>query len=337
MNKRNQRQFSIELFRVVLMLLIIWGHLIIYGIPESLINGGFYDVKLIIQSFTIIGVNGFVFISGYYGIRFKLNKLMQMILQAVFFSVLINSTYFLLKHSFNVESLIKSFFPASTNVWWFLSTYLILYIVSPVLNKGIHNLQKKEFQILLVSLLLINCLGGWIFGGFETKGGYSFLHFLTIYTFARYVSIYNIKINSPLTKFILISLLNSILAIGTHYLIPGFISKFYMYNNPLLLLSAFLLFSWFNQTQTRENKFIYRIATASLAVYLIHGNSYIFNLMEIVLPGLFEYNKYLVIIVLFPILSVNIYLISTLIEEIRLILLKPINKKIDFIFNKKYE
>lgn len=216
MNNVSSRQYSVELFRVVMMLLIIWGHLLIYGIPERLANGVFLDVKLIIQSFTIIGVNSFVFISGFYGIRFKLNKLVLIMLQAIFYSVLIIILSFLIKRDFNLVSLIKSFFPASTNVWWFLSTYLILYIVSPVLNKGIDNLEKKEFNILLFALLLINCFGGWIFGGFETSGGYSFLHFVTIYIFARYVSVFNIKIDSPLNKYITISVMNFSLAIVTH-------------------------------------------------------------------------------------------------------------------------
>jgi len=338
MSKINQRQFSIELFRVVLMLLIIWGHLIIYGIPERLINGVFYDVKLIIQSFTIIGVNCFVIISGYYGIKFKLNKLASMILQAVFYSVLISSLYFIFyTHAFDVKLFFKFFFPISLNMWWFLSTYLILYIVSPIINKGIENLEQNVFRLVLILLFLVNCFSGWIFGGFETKGGYSFLHFLTIYIFAKYVSFYNIQIKNSLIYFIAISLLNALLAIATHYVAPGFISKFYIYNNPLLILSVFLLFSWFNQKQIKENKFIYKIATTSLAVYLIHANGYVFNLIEIMIPKMFVLNKYLVIVILFPILSIIIYLVSTLMEEIRLLFLKPVNKKIEYFLNKKYE
>lgn len=105
-----------------------------------------------------------------------------------------------------------------------------------------------------------------------------------------------------------------------------------MYNNPLLIISAFLLFSWFNQTQIKENIFIIRMASASLGVYLIHASGYSFNIIEQLIQKIFDFkwlNNYLILIVVFPIISIAIYILSALIEEIRKLILNPLIKFIN--------
>lgn len=74
-------------------------------------------------------------------------------------------------------------FPITFSEWWFASTYFVLLLIHPFLNKFLNNL-KKSYQELLI--LLIVC---WsiipTFTNSEYQGN-SFLWFMTLYAIAGY-------------------------------------------------------------------------------------------------------------------------------------------------------
>lgn len=71
------RNSSIELLRIISMLMIISMHVlgVHYMEPSKLVDREFV---LFINSFCNAGVTIFVLISGFYGIRFKMDRLMYM-------------------------------------------------------------------------------------------------------------------------------------------------------------------------------------------------------------------------------------------------------------------
>ena len=88
------RNITVELLRVLFMLCIVTMHSIIYrkgGAGVLPLYGGDWTscVRYGLLGLNHIGVSGFVFISGYYGIKFRWYKLWNIWAQALFYSVVI--------------------------------------------------------------------------------------------------------------------------------------------------------------------------------------------------------------------------------------------------------
>lgn len=86
-NTPSIRESNMELLRVLCMLFIVCGH-IISAHKFDLIGGCSYYINHFFRSFTIIAVNVYVLISGYYGIKLKVKKLGEINTMVTVYSVL---------------------------------------------------------------------------------------------------------------------------------------------------------------------------------------------------------------------------------------------------------
>lgn len=77
--------------------------------------------------------------------------------QAVFYSIIVAITMYLLFNEVNIPKL-TIICPIIGNHWWFLTTYLLLLIISPILNEGIGRLQEKQHLAIIVLFLIMNGL-----------------------------------------------------------------------------------------------------------------------------------------------------------------------------------
>lgn len=275
--KMKNRESNIELLRIVLMIMIITHHIIVHGFGlENMVNDFFHHDKnklyfgLFINSFVIVGVNTFVFISGYYGVKFKLKVLVSILFQALFYSLFISLLFAVFNHSmFDWEDLVRSIFPISGNVWWYLGVYLALYFISPFLNKGVDGIENKQLMFLLLGLLYLDCFAGFIFKT-VSGDGFTIFHFITIYILARFLRKINIIIKKPI-RFFLVSAL--VLFCGTLFFVDihkfAFVWRLFSYNNPLLIFAAIMLFFTFKNIKVQSN-FINLISSAVFGIYLIH-------------------------------------------------------------------
>ena len=101
-SKYISRQSNIEILRIVAMILIVLHHLCIYGI-----KGGM--TIEVIDSITIIGVNIFLLISGYFSIKLKWHSLVNLILLCLFYNFL---HIFLDLTLFNIENSVSDYIKA---------------------------------------------------------------------------------------------------------------------------------------------------------------------------------------------------------------------------------
>lgn len=81
---KTTRSSNFELLRIICMLFIVLGHLIM---AHNDVGVGEYMVSHIIRPFSVVAVNIFVMISGYFGIKFKLERLIKLCTQTWFYSV----------------------------------------------------------------------------------------------------------------------------------------------------------------------------------------------------------------------------------------------------------
>ena len=190
--------------------------------------------------------------------------------------------------------ILKNISPINYQDYWFLANYVLLYLISPILNKVINNSSKNEFRkILLVLFFIISILPSLTAQiAFNNNYGYSLSNFILLYFIGAYLRCYfNINkfkklsvVNSPsflvfiFLGIVLLNVLFYYLAIKlagfnfmTKYISDVIISSTFSYDNPLVIFQTIVYFIFFSSL-TINNKFINMLSKTTLGVYLIHTN-----------------------------------------------------------------
>ena len=124
-----------------------------------------------------------------FGIRPKMKSFVRLMLQVATYSIIITGAFLLLgKTTFKIGYVTDMLIIGKQ--YWFVVSYLLLYLVSPILNTFVEHSSKREFQWMLLVFFGFQFVYSWIFGLEEFAGGYSALSFMGLYLLARYVKIY---------------------------------------------------------------------------------------------------------------------------------------------------
>lgn len=354
-SKVKMRNSNFELMRIVSMFFIVIYHIIIHGKLLENSHGTTHFVLYIILATCIVHVNSFILVTGYFQCKSKLKftKVIQLNNSIWFYTVSIVLFFIIVKgNTFNSTELLKTFLPISYNDYWFLTNYLILYLISPILNTVINNIDEKKFKRIIVLLLFIDSILPTLTNSsfFNVTLGYSLYHFIFLYFVGAFLRNYPIEdwyIFKKSSKkalqlislfiFFLMAFINIINQsaskelLNMHPIIAEvgiiFSNSFIAYNNPLVIIQTIAFFVFFS-TLNLKNTFINYISTATIGIYLIHDNNNIRNVLYKFLG--FNGNNYSVII-LVKILgcAILIFISCLIIELIRKFIFKLIyNTKI---------
>lgn len=180
-----ERNSSFELLRLLCILGIVIMHAFArIDTHTSLLNT---EVHVLANSLFNIGVTCFILISGYFGIKFRLEKLIRMDFMIIFFTVF--STIVL--GDFGLKDLIKACIPVISRRYWFITCYFALCLLAPFLNQIPKHLEKSKFRNLLLVMLLLFSIIPTIFSyDIMQDAGKGLVHFVMIYLLGRYISIY---------------------------------------------------------------------------------------------------------------------------------------------------
>ena len=142
-------------------------------------------------------MNCYVLISGYFLVKskFKWKKVIQLWFETLFYSVFIYIVIVVLGlKEIDIKGIIKSLFPILTKQYWFINIYLVMYILSPFINKLINSLDKKEYQKLIMILLICFSIISILPDAYtlDTSHGYGIIWFICLYLIAGYIRIYDI-------------------------------------------------------------------------------------------------------------------------------------------------
>lgn len=323
------RNTSIELLRLVLMLSIVMLH--IFGTHIQITSDAkpvFY-LELLIVTFCTIGVDTYVFISGYYGIKYKLDQLVKLYIQVIFYSLVIYLSFvYFSSEPFSYIKFIKYLLPLLSGVWWYMSAYFVLYFLSPLLNAGIEQLDRKQFKTIVIALLISCCISIGLFDNKALGGtGYTFFPLITIYLLARYMRLYDIKIKRSFILFLVSILSLFFISVCLMYWNVS-VFKLLTHVSPFVILASVCLFFTFNNINF-NNKFINKIASYSLAIYLIHKHPIVFSRIEFELFQILPSNSLqenLSIILSLLVFSLIIAIVCICIEFLRVKLFGCITK-----------
>ena len=291
MNKFKIRNSSLELLKIIALMLIVISHSVpYYGDTTSI---SFIDLGIatnditvfilnLIRCFGQIGNILFIICSSYFLLeskKSKKEKILNIILDSFVISMLFVLIAVLLKCNITSKDFIKQFLPITSQNNWFIGCYLLLYIIHPLMNIIISSLNKKQLFRIDLILIFLYCIVQFVIDG---KYYYNeLIGFILIYFLVAYIKLYminfvkNIKINFIL---ILVSLIGMvILLIITNILglkFNIFSDKLLYWNkisNPMYILLSIGLFNIFNSKKF-VNKFINYISSLSLIFYMIHDN-----------------------------------------------------------------
>ena len=354
--KVTERKSNFELLRILSILLIISFHSVFksgYQIYTLSLNN--YLIK-VCYFFGELGVNLFILITGYFMITEKMSiKRVILLITETFFYNLLNVllNYFIAGKEILILDVL---FPVILGKYWFVTAYIVLYILSPYLNILIKNLKKVEHLKLIILLVSIWCIIPTIFGltkgTSETLLNYTRLvWFIIIYFIGAYIRLYDIKIINKLkNRLIIIFLMTSIMLLSIPIIYKyrvffnslGTIEWAYLWtpNNVFMLILSICLFYSFLKLDIKSIKIINIIASTTLGIYMLHDGlfyDYMWNGLFNAKINLAGPNPLLFIIIVTGIIfvvGVIIDLIRQFIEKYtikKLLYSKRINKILFFI------
>ena len=326
----NNRLSNIELLRIISMLLVLVVHASFkaIGVPSSsevLSEPISTFLRFTSESISIICVNIFVFISGWFSIKPKLSRLCEFLFQVIFYWVLI----FFIMALYGKTQLICTdivYKLLTHDSYWFVRAYIILYVLSPMLNSFIDNSQKSVIKSFLILFYTVQTLFGFLFNNNWYDNGYSPLSFIGLYILARYLRIYpcsllNNKIRTCGIYFISIIILD-IIACYCSMFSTYYTWKLYSYSSPLVILLSVCFFNIFVNINIKSN-FINRIATSCFSVYLLHTHLLIFDTYYLSIISKWFVSESRLVFFLYSLILIICYFTSSIVlDKIRIFIWK---------------
>ena len=177
-----KRKSNIELLRIVAMIMIIFSHLAIYGVIDVPVSNsymiwvkGSHFNQFLLAIYTAggdVGVGVFFIITGYF-LTDKYSdslKSIKAIVGKVFFYTIFSCAFacigkWCLGYSIKYSEIIAILLlPISSNKWWFITSYIVLLLMTPSLNKYFQSVNIKTKSIHICLLWFFWIIGGKILG-----------------------------------------------------------------------------------------------------------------------------------------------------------------------------
>lgn len=344
---KTNRLSNIELLRIISMILIICLHFGSHCL--EIVDFDFTTIGCfhwIVRSFAINSVNLYILISAYFLCRssFKLNKLISLIAEVWFYSVVIYTCMITTNQAeFSFKSALAALLPILSGSYWFASSYVLMYLLAPFINKCLDNITQKQHLTLMVILLVsFSVIPNFLFFFQWINWGSScgIVWMLVLYVVGaylrKYVDLEQVKKQrKKYTMFTVLLCLSPFLS----KVVIAYLSKeltdevigsslFYMNNSVLIVPSSiaiFLLFSTFDISGKTSNNIIRFIAPSTFAVYIIHDNVYISDKLWGVVRGAMHLTDFRCIYEFFIVVFV-IFCSCILIDLLRRVLFTALEK-----------
>ena len=186
-------------------------------------------------------------------------------------------------HSISIKELLCVLTPISSEEYWFITCYTLLYIFSPLLNKVQNSITKRQHFIIIAVFLAIFSIAPtflyWTKG--TLSGGRDLPWFITLYFIAGYIRKYGWQISFKLcaTTYIL----GTLLTLGTNIVITlirdssSAADIFYYNNSPFIVVTSLAFFGMFLniKPQSKILNGLSKVSSYTLGIYLLHENRFL--------------------------------------------------------------
>lgn len=325
-----RRDSSIELLRILLMSMIVLTHLYAHGIYCVLDSNAEQiakettNVGWIVISLIDYHVVCFFFISGYYGIKTKLNSLVGYLVKLLFYGLVTYLIWGILQYGFELrrflgpKNLLSNLSPFQFfgGRWWFASSYFYLMLIAPFINKGVAFIPKYVFAGLL-GLFVV-----FMYFGHNTPFGP--LTAIMVYLTGAFLKKWHIRVVEDRALWVYISallvlLVNTIIHV---YLLDDLNIRLSTdYNSPIVLVAGVSFFFVFKNLKMKYRAWINRISSGTFGVYLL-TDGFLRASFNTSIVNMFGTNVFVLVIIAVAI-TVLLSLVNGVLENT---ILKPISK-----------
>lgn len=352
---KTSRIYGIDLLRLICMLMVVIIHILLHtGLLAQQTNNTLgYNILYGLDILCFCAVNCYGMITGYIYVdkQIKFKNLIKLLLMVLFYSITITLIFkLILPHEIRVKNIIISLFPMTFKQYWFFTAYFAMYLFLPFINIMIKNITKKQFDYLIICILIIFSLLPTLRGDdiFITNYGLSPLWLTCCYIIGAWSKKRELNLKNSenyvliyfLCATIVLASRNIITILKGHALINNLSESVLQdYTSPIILLMAWLLLKIFKDIKVNKITKILQIITPSIfSIYLIHNHplikQYIYTqIMTKLLMNIPVFTQ-LIIVLGLAILIVLFCLIIDIVIRKTLFRISKIDKGIDKIENK---
>ena len=156
-----EKNDGIELLRIVAMCMIITLHILGIGGTMDSVHFGTANHALLslVRSIAVCGVNCFVLISGYFLVDkpFKSQRIVKTVLAVMTYSILLSAICMLTRReTITPRNILNTIIPIPfQGTYWFVTQYISLLFLAPVMNCLIRHLSRKQHLLTVIILLFL--------------------------------------------------------------------------------------------------------------------------------------------------------------------------------------
>lgn len=308
------RNSSIELLRIISMLMITAHHYVLFGFPAGSTQPPFtfkWFFFLLIKSLGKIGVTIFFAISAWYlcmekkpTLRANLKRIWLLEREVLFYSLsLLAFCLVLIPYPIPKGTILQSFAPTVTSLWWYITAYVMFLFFAPFLTMGLRKIGKSGHATLCLLLLVVwGVFAGMLPGGLLSTSIENYTTFIYLYILISFYRWYLDDWNAG-TAWLCVGIGLLLIALS---IVVLQISGTYLHIETLRVHSNYLSISSFQlpvllvgfgviilvEKTSFYSKIINLFASTTLAVYLIQEYPIMREVLWRNQFGLFEiYNK----------------------------------------------
>ena len=287
-SEMQNRNTNIEWLRIIAMFMILFSHFSFHGFISP---GNINSIDNVFNRFwlelTVTGNIGnclFMLISGYFLVTSKavrIRKLVSIVVQVLTYSLTCYVLYGILvgDGSINPKDLFRALTPLIHETNWYFSTYVLIYLFHPYLNRLIENLSREEHRSAILLGIAAWSIVPTLFPSFSNSN--FFLLFALMYFIGAYLHLYPegkwiMRYKSALVAGVLIWVLVASSAIWVGAKMSEMMKvRLFSLVSPLVIVISVSLFLTFLHLESKTSGVINRVAACMGGVYLLHDNPYV--------------------------------------------------------------
>ena len=348
LTKNDNRLSNFELLRIFAMFLIVLHHCTVHGIfsywSANVSVSDFINniVCFFLSSGGKIGVMLFLLLTGYFSCQqnFKLRKWLDVYLKMLFFSVLIFALWFFISPDEAKAALKYSVRPLTRNAYWFTSSWLALYALSPLLNRMLHKFSQRTVRYILIFglifLFVLPTFGMNIAKYSKLFRFYYLVHFIYLYLLGASIRLEQVKFSKKYLLLLSLSIFCFVFAmLSSEFFLWGKeinLWDFFAYTElyTLYSLSASLWLFYLFKDLKIKSSFVNWTASSMFSVYLLHDNTLIRPFLWHTLLAMDRAMSSSFFIVWIFIVSASVFALCIVIDKLLSLIYRPL---LDFLEN----
>jgi len=299
------RKTNFELLRIIAMCMIIAMHYMTKGmqLPKLSVDASLGNhAWWLFYGFCLVAPNAYVLISGYFLVdkwtkewswKAYVGRGIRLYAEVLFYSwiiPLVLGAFGLVNLSqIDFQTKITLLLPISEEHYWFATSYLLMYLLSPALSIGLRAMNKEQHKAIGISLFVVLSLVKSICPYLIPIDHYGcdVFWFVELFVIAAYIRRYGIgrldTVKKSLVAYILLVVLYMAECTAIAFLVRStgkleyFMDMVYSYNHVLVLAASIAFFCIFIHMGEKEHSgrldcIISKIGTYTFGVYLLHEN-----------------------------------------------------------------